>query len=55
VFKKWKFWGGGGLMPNSLCGGVMDIFWNHTLSILHGEGKSYCFTVSCVPESTVYI
>jgi len=25
------------------------------LQILHGEAKSYCFTVSCVPESMLII
>ena len=26
-------------------------YGNQPLLILHGEGKSYCFTVSCVPEN----
>ena len=27
------------------------IFHNNFFTILHGEAKPYCFTVSCVPES----
>ena len=32
LVKKWKFQGGGGLTGNSLHGGGMDIFWNHTMT-----------------------